>query len=449
MERSIQVFSLELTKRIMPEIEYMVETFRIDPEEAFYVYLDFIRSLIPSIKKIISQGLKDSIEVGYISSRLLRDPIETGIRIKEDGGSLDEMESHIVGYLKAILSLTYCVFRGLEGWQFKGSVLHRKIKETQNVWSIDVLPSILHIVRNEMKEIEFEEGKMDDREGKMSNTQDKLGIEYNEGPKYDYPKSEPTTGENGVPFTARLLAYYRVQELKRESPLVVDHFAEDLAGNLSSYAQKHEFIVKKGDYPIIRSHYIDSNLLKAWCDQKNSQIVLLGAGLDTRAYRFIPVKQNEHIIFEIDFKNINQYKELILSVKKPLCTLKRVNADLSQSDWKDRLEKSGFTSELPTFWILEGLAYYIEQRKVISLLTTMAEISHKKSKLFIDVCVPALADLVFGPFTRHFKWGINKAEIPRFFATTGWHVSCSYADDHDLGRDVGQRGLIFVNGRIL
>ena len=34
-----------------------------------------------------------------------------------------------------------------------------------------------------------------------------------------------------------------------------------------------------------------------------------------------------------------------------------------------------------------------------------------------------------------------------FFASAGWNVLlCSFADDHDQGRDVGQKGLIFVHG---
>jgi O-methyltransferase involved in polyketide biosynthesis len=135
-----------------------------------------------------------------------------------------------------------------------------------------------------------------------------------------------------------------------------------------------------------------------------------------------------------------------LKNEKPICDLVRISTDLSDLDWTSHLIKYAFSPEIPTFWILEGLVYYIEQEIVIILLKKIAEISTEDSQIFVDVCVPMLSELVFGPFTRHFKWGLEKKNVPAFFAKTGWDVSCSYADDHDQGRDVGQRGLIFIHG---
>jgi len=88
----------------------------------------------------------------------------------------------------------------------------------------------------------------------------------------------------------------------------------------------------------------------------------------------------------------------------------------------------------------------MEQKIVVSLLEKIAKMSTKDSQIFVDLCVPILSELVFGPFTRHFKWGLKKKAVPTFFANVGWNVLCSYADDHDQGRDVGQRGLIFIHG---
>ena len=249
-----------------------------------------------------------------------------------------------------------------------------------------------------------------------------------------------------VPFTARLMAYYRAKECKNNSPLIVDPFAKRLAGDLTSYIDKHRHFAEM-DYPIVRSYYIEKNLLTPWCNTHTiSQIVLLGAGLDTRAYRFKPLQTNTHIIFEIDFPNVIRYKKKILQGEKQLCDLVRISANISNLDWISRLIRSGFSSDVPTFWVLEGLVYYLEKDIVVSLLEKLAEISDKNSEIFVDVCVPILAELNFGPFTRYFKWGFEKKHVPTFFATTGWNVSCSFADNHDQGRDVGQKGLIFIHG---
>jgi methyltransferase (TIGR00027 family) len=240
-----------------------------------------------------------------------------------------------------------------------------------------------------------------------------------------------------IPFTARLIAYYRAQEFKSDSPLIVDPFAERLAGDLESYMNKHKHF-SKNDYAIVRSYYIENNLLTPWCNtHTKSQIVLLGAGLDTRAYRFKPFQTNTHTIFEIDFSTITRYKEEILRDEEPLCDLVRISGDISNHDWISDLMKNGFSENIPTFWVLEGLVYYLEQEVVVSLLKKTAEMSAENSQIFVDLCVPILAELNFGPFSRYFKWGLEIEAVPSFFAIAGWNVmSCSFADDYDQGRDV-------------
>lgn len=253
--------------------------------------------------------------------------------------------------------------------------------------------------------------------------------------------------EATVPFTARLMAYYRAQETTKESPLIEDPFAARLAGDIETYVEKHRHFSRM-DYPLVRSYYIEKQLLTPWCQtQKESQIILLGAGLDTRAYRFHPLKANNHTIFEIDFPIINDYKQKVLKEEQPLCKLIRISTDLSKLNWKKLLLEKGFSTKIPTFWILEGLIYYLEKEKAISLIEIAAEISAKTSQIFADVCIPAYAELNFGAFAKHFQWGLEMKDVPSFFGLTGWNVSCSFADDYDQGRDVGQRGLIFIHGK--
>lgn len=258
----------------------------------------------------------------------------------------------------------------------------------------------------------------------------------------------PDIQRHPVPFTARLTAYHRAQETERSEPLLVDPFAERLAGDLTSYEQDHRYTTRRGNYPIIRSYYIEEELLRTWCNEvTESAIVLLGAGLDSRAYRFKPLKKNSHAVYELDLPAIVDYKEAVLRNEEPLCSLIRVPVDLSKAGWDSLLLNSGFSTSIPTFWILEGLLYYLSEKEVTSLLKKLAEISHKDSRIFADVCEPALAESKFGPFLRHFQWGIAPKNITGFFAETGWAVSWSYAHKHDQGRDVGQRGHIFVNGK--
>jgi len=254
--------------------------------------------------------------------------------------------------------------------------------------------------------------------------------------------------KSAVPFTARLIAYYRAQESRHEDPLIIDFFAELLAGDMTSYISEHKRASGTSDYAVVRTHHIDNHVLAPWCDtHKQSQIVLLGAGLDARAYRINRLSENDHTVFEVDFDIVNSYKANILKDEKPYCRLVRVSTNLSEPGWATELLKAGYRQDIPTLWLLEGLVYYLEQNAAKSLLKTAAKICTGGSQIFTDVCVPGLTLAEYGPFMRHFKWGLNKEDVSLFFAHSGWNVSCAYADDHDLGRDVGQRGLIFVSGK--
>ncbi len=255
--------------------------------------------------------------------------------------------------------------------------------------------------------------------------------------------------EGGIPFTARLMAYYRAQENKKDAPLFIDPFAELLAGDLSSYFKKApSFAIN--DYPLIRSYFVDSNLLTTWCkEHKTSQIVILGSGLDTRAYRFNPLQFGEHITFEIDLPIINNYKEEILKNEAPLCKLKRISTDLSNPDWFSQLIESGFSKDIPVFWIMEGLVYYMKKEEVFSLLKKIANLSSKVNQLFVDICDPVCAEVDFGPYFGHFKWGLNKEDIIPFFSKSGWEVSYFNAEDYAHDRFVGVDIMMFIYGKVL
>ncbi|MBD3215895.1 MAG: SAM-dependent methyltransferase [Candidatus Lokiarchaeota archaeon] len=249
-----------------------------------------------------------------------------------------------------------------------------------------------------------------------------------------------------IPFTARLMAHYRARELELEHPLLIDPYAERLAGDLTTYFRNHGRYFQM-DYGIVRSHYIEEELLRSWCRQKDkSQIVLLGAGLDTKAFRFEPLKKNKHHLFEIDLPSINNYKNDLLKDEKPFCPLTRISGDFNALNWIDKLFESGFQKKIPTFWIMEGLVYYLRKVKVSTLLKKINDFSAHKSKIFTDLCIPIYAEIQVGPFSKHFKWGLEKDKIYEFFAQTGWDVEWDWADNYDQGRDVGQKGLYFIVG---
>ncbi|XP_020275968.1 uncharacterized protein LOC109850362 isoform X2 [Asparagus officinalis] len=97
-------------------------------------------------------------------------------------------------------------------------------------------------------------------------------------------------------------------------------------------------------------------------DDGGAQVVLLGAGMDARAYRLSCLK--ECAVFEVDFKDLLEVKASLIQEamgssehqQKSMTakSLIRVAADIRDNDWIEKLRRSGFVPDKKTVWMLEG-----------------------------------------------------------------------------------------------
>ncbi|XP_047322276.1 putative S-adenosyl-L-methionine-dependent methyltransferase Mvan_0910 [Impatiens glandulifera] len=134
----------------------------------------------------------------------------------------------------------------------------------------------------------------------------------------------------------------------------------------------------------VRTLWIDSKLEIAIRSFNGdaSQVVLLGAGMDTRAYRLTCLKETD--VFEIDFPDVLQMKNGILDeaieqtngCKRAAIiskSLSRIEADISDDNWLKELLLRGFSPEKKTVWILEGILYYLTDAKAMEVLKIIAD----------------------------------------------------------------------------
>lgn len=111
-------------------------------------------------------------------------------------------------------------------------------------------------------------------------------------------------------------------------------------------------------YMGVRSRHFDQEL-QSWChDAGPRQVVLLAAGLDTRASRLGWPAETR--IFEIDHPNVLAFKERVLTRQdvQPDCDRRPVGVDLRE-DWPTALRQAGFDPAVPTVWLAEGLLFYL------------------------------------------------------------------------------------------
>ncbi|KAI8549684.1 hypothetical protein RHMOL_Rhmol06G0043800 [Rhododendron molle] len=110
-----------------------------------------------------------------------------------------------------------------------------------------------------------------------------------------------------------------------------------------------------------------------------AQVVLLGAGMDARAYRLPCLK--ETAVFEVDFPEVLQMKTTTVqaatasknNVRMTAKSLKRVAADITDNNWLQKLQTSGFVPEKNTVWVLEGLLYYLSHSHAMEVLKIIAD----------------------------------------------------------------------------
>jgi methyltransferase (TIGR00027 family) len=126
---------------------------------------------------------------------------------------------------------------------------------------------------------------------------------------------------------------------------------------------------------IVRTKFLDDLLAAAWAEGGARQVVILGAGLDTRAFR-LPWPPGSRC-FELDLAPVLAFKTEVLAGAGavPACDRVEISADLLADDWPRLLLDAGFRPEEPTVWIAEGLLIYFSQAENDRLLDQIGALS--------------------------------------------------------------------------
>ena len=100
------------------------------------------------------------------------------------------------------------------------------------------------------------------------------------------------------------------------------------------------------------------------------QVVILAAGMDTRAFR-IPWPSGVKV-FEVDRDEIFDHKEAVLgrAGASPSCERHVVRADLARP-WAAALAAAGFERSKPAAFLVEGLLMYLEEAEALALLAAV------------------------------------------------------------------------------
>ncbi len=199
----------------------------------------------------------------------------------------------------------------------------------------------------------------------------------------------------GVGKTALGVALVRAQESRRPDRLFDDPYAEAfLAAAPRTFEAEQRAAAREADgmaswgaafwsAAVIRTRFFDDYLLAATAGGVR-QVVLLAAGLDTRAFR-LPWPDGVHL-YELDLPEVLAFKQRVLTEQSATgrCERRTIGVDLRE-DWAAPLRQAGLATGEATAWLAEGLLIYLSADEAARLLTRVSALSTAGSRVAFEV----------------------------------------------------------------
>jgi methyltransferase (TIGR00027 family) len=208
--------------------------------------------------------------------------------------------------------------------------------------------------------------------------------------------TDPTDVFSGSAVTALGLAASRAVESDRPDRLICDPLARvffNAAGvNLpmrldwpqpgDALSDAERLHLHGSRYIGLRTRFYDDVLVRA-ATRGLRQGVLIGAGLDARAFR-LALPPDFHLI-ELDQTPLLEWKETVLDEQAaiPRCCRSWIGTDLRE-DWSEELAHLGFNPVQPTAFVAEGVLPYLAAEEHRDLLRQVEAVAASDSVLALD-----------------------------------------------------------------
>lgn len=170
----------------------------------------------------------------------------------------------------------------------------------------------------------------------------------------------------------------------------------------------------------IRTARIDA-LLDAFLPEVE-QFAIVGAGLDTRAWRLTAT--NRVRVFEIDFPHVLDFKAARLAGLPLVCAARHaLGTDATAPSLVERLVAAGFRPDLPTVWLVEGVIVYLTAAQIATLNDNLARLSAPGSRLVATFMGEGVKGMFSDGMISRFD------DAPALLAGYGWRArQLHYAD---------------------
>lgn len=199
--------------------------------------------------------------------------------------------------------------------------------------------------------------------------------------------------ESTASRTAMMVAAYRARATRRPEPVCRDEWASALGGALGlelSVAFDRHFPDMEL-WIALRTAWLDRQIERLCSAQAFDQVVILGAGFDTRAAR---LARGGVRFFEVDHPATQAEKRAQLQQLPgyPVDAVRLVACDFeSGDDFVDQLRAGGFAADRPAVVIWEGVTPYLTEDAVRATASRIATALAPASAVYFDYVGKRLA----------------------------------------------------------
>jgi methyltransferase (TIGR00027 family) len=181
-----------------------------------------------------------------------------------------------------------------------------------------------------------------------------------------------------------------------------DFFVQLLDGKIDLQQADPDSLIRRAvDAMAARTRFFDRSFTDAIASGV-CQVVILAAGLDTRAYR-LPCPEGT-VVFEVDQPEVIEFKTRTLANlgADPTAEHRVLGIDL-RDDWPSALLHNAFDRRKPTVWIIEGLLIYLPPDAQDRLFDSITGLSAPGSRLGTEY-VRDMSVLLDGRAPRTSDW---------------------------------------------
>lgn len=251
---------------------------------------------------------------------------------------------------------------------------------------------------------------------------------------------------NNASKTAETIAMVRMIESKKPEnericydPYAVNFISQEVLDfaaknpeKYSAFVARNESLVPGASNSIVARVRFFDDVLKSSIDDGLEQLVIVGAGYDTRAYRIEGLDRTQ--VFEIDHPatqkiKIKKIKEIFKSQPDHVTY---IPLDLEIDKFGQKLLKTKYDSSKKTLFIMEGLLMYISPETVDKILSFILHNSGRGSSVLFDYIplsvVTGTCELEAGQNWQKgvteagepFKFGISEGSTEPFLTQRGF-----------------------------